>query len=239
MKYGILFLIVGAIFAYYGFHTGGWGWLLLWPALSFLIVACGYLGLGAKVFGKRRNGTIAWYAFVYLAPYLVYTWAVWHLSRILSTEDCYNEISPGLYIGRRALAHELPPDIEAVVDLTAEFPEPADVRTGRRYLCLPTLDASVPTDGRFKALLETVIRISEPTYIHCAEGHGRSGTLAAAVLLCKGLATDVDEATIRLQQVRPRVRLKARQKALVSRVCFDLLKEAGSANKVDRRLGTG
>ena len=40
-------------------------------------------------------GTIAWYVFPYTLPYLLYTWAIGHLSRILGREDCYNEISPG------------------------------------------------------------------------------------------------------------------------------------------------
>ncbi len=227
VKFGILFLIVSGVFAYYGYLIGGWGWLLWWPALSFLTVACGYLGLEAKIFGKRTDGTIAWHVLPYLLPYLLYTWAIWHLSRILRREDCYNEISPGIYIGRRVLAYELPQHVKAIVDLTAEFPEPAGVRIGRQYLCLPTLDAGVPTDSEFKALLDTVMRISEPMYIHCAEGHGRSGTLAAAVLLLKGLAKDVEEAVIKLQAMRPAIRLKEKQKALVRRVCPDLLKESG------------
>ncbi len=66
VKYGILFLIVSRVFAYYGYLIGGWGWLLWWPALSFSTVACGYLGLGAKIFGKRTDGTIAWHVFPYL-----------------------------------------------------------------------------------------------------------------------------------------------------------------------------
>ena len=66
VKYGILFLIVSGVFAYYGYLIGGWGWLLWWPALSFSTVACGYLGLGAKIFGKRTDGTIAWHVFPYL-----------------------------------------------------------------------------------------------------------------------------------------------------------------------------
>lgn len=225
MKYGTLFLGLGGILAFYGYLNGGWGWLLLWPAGSFSIVACGYFGLGARVFGKRSDGTIAWYGLVFLLPYLIYTWAIWHLSRIIIKEDCYNEISPGLYVGRRALPHELSPHIQAIVDLTAEFLEPAGVRAGRQYLCLPTLDGSVPADVGFKHLLETVMRISEPTYIHCAQGHGRSGTLAAAVLLHKGLARDVEEAITKLQKARPGIRLSKPQKALVGRVCGGLPEE--------------
>ncbi len=221
MKYGIVFLLVAGILIYYGGLIGGWGWLLLWPALSFSIVALAYLGSGVKVFGKRRDGTIAWYSLVGLLPYFLFVWAVWHLLRLVRSEPSCHEIRPGLYVGRRPFAHELPPQIEVIVDLTAEFPEPAAVRSGRRYLCLPTLDALVPSDSDFRNLLEEILPISQPMYIHCAEGHGRSGTLAAAILVLEGLAQDVDEAITKLQAVRPGIGLRKEQKALVTRVCGD------------------
>ena len=95
MKYGFLFLLLGGLLAYYGILLGRWGWLLLWPALSFCIVASGYLGLGARVFSKRTDGTIAWFTLVVLFPYFLYAWTIWHCSRLLRSEDCYNEIYPG------------------------------------------------------------------------------------------------------------------------------------------------
>ena len=72
MKYGVLFLTIGVLFAYYAFLVGSWGWLLLWPALSFSSVALAYLGLGARVFGKRADGTIAPLALLALFPYFLY-----------------------------------------------------------------------------------------------------------------------------------------------------------------------
>ncbi len=211
MKLGALLLLAGGLLFYYGIQIGGFGVALFWPGLSFSAVASGYLGLGPRVFGKRPDGTIAWYALLSLLPYFAYTWALWHLVRLVSREDCYNRISPEFFLGRRPLARELPPEVAAVVDLTAEFPEPEGVRTGRDYVCVPTLDATVPAD--FEALIERVLRLSPPTYIHCAQGHGRSGTLAAALLLANGTAKDADEAIATVRKARPGVRLNGRQKA--------------------------
>lgn len=212
MKLGVLLLLMGGFF-YYGIQVGGFGVTLFWPGLSFSIVAIGYFGLGPRVFGKRPDGTIAWYALVALFPYFVYTWVVWHLVRLLSGEDCYNRVSPELYLGRRALAHELPPEVTTVVDLTSEFPEPKGVRTGRHYICVPTLDADVSSN--FEALVEKILDLSPPIYIHCAQGHGRSGTLVAALLMAKGTAKDADEAMSLVRTARPDVRLNARQKAFL------------------------
>ena len=155
---------------------------------------------------------------VVLFPYFLYAWTIWHLSRLLRSEDCYNEICPGLYVGRRAFASELPKDVRAVADLTAEFAEPREVRDGRRYLCLPTLDASVPPETEFREFVQAILSESGPTYLHCAEGHGRSGMVAAALLVSKGRATDLEDAVAQLREARPGIRLNQRQAALVARV---------------------
>ena len=105
-----------------------------------------------------------------------------------------------------------------MADLTAEFAEPRAVRDGRRYLCLPTLDASVPPDAEFREFVQAVLRESGPTYLHCAEGHGRSGMVAAALLMSKGLATDLEDAVTQLRNARPGIRLNERQAVLVARV---------------------
>jgi protein-tyrosine phosphatase len=48
-----------------------------------------------------------------------------------------------------------------------------------------------------KALLEA------PVYVHCALGHGRTGTIVIAYLLTRGLEKDVDCALNRLRRSRP------------------------------------
>ncbi len=213
VRLGAFLLLVGGLFFHYGMQLGGWGIALFWPGLSFSVVATGYVGLGPRVFGKRRDGTIAPYALLLLLPYFIYAWVVWRLVRLLSREDCYNRISPEFYLGRRPLPRELPREVAAVVDLTAEFPEPEGVRTGREYICAPTLDASVPSD--FEELVERVLDLPSPTYVHCAQGHGRSGTLVAALLMAIGTAREVDEAISIVRKARPGVRLNALQKAFL------------------------
>lgn len=125
------------------------------------------------------------------------------------------EAAPGLWLGRRCYARELPPDIRTVVDLTAEFAEPSTVRAGRSYLCLPTLDASIPTVVAFGELVESIARSDAPVYIHCALGHGRSATVMVAALVAKGIDTSLAAAEQRVKAARPSIEINAVQHALL------------------------
>jgi protein-tyrosine phosphatase len=55
-------------------------------------------------------------------------------------------------------------------------------------------------------------------YIHCAVGHGRSATVAAAVLLARGLAANPREAVALLRRSRPLVRLTRVQRCVLERL---------------------
>jgi protein-tyrosine phosphatase len=192
-------------------------WLLLWPAVSFALVAAAYGGAGPRVFGKRPNGTLAAWAVGLLLPYLGLTWLLWHLLRLLSRERCCHEIVPGVWLGRRALNHELPAGIELIVDLTAEFPRPPGPAAGRAYVCLPTLDATAPGEEGFRELVRRLTAWPSPVYVHCAAGHGRSATVVAGLLLARGLAADARQAEATLRRIRPGVRLNRAQRALLER----------------------
>jgi protein-tyrosine phosphatase len=48
-------------------------------------------------------------------------------------------------------------------------------------------------------------------YIHCAQGHGRTGMFAAAVLLSSGQAATPEEALRLVTSARPGVRLSGDQ----------------------------
>ncbi len=150
-----------------------------------------------------------------MLPYLFLCWLVWGITRIVSREDCSNEIVPGLHVGRRPLAHEVPGEVTLVVDLTAEFPEIKEVMKGREYLVIPTLDGTPPHTVAFSEAAAYVSAWKSPVYIHCAEGHGRAATFAAAVLLTRGLAGNVENALEILKKARPAVRLKPRQRKLL------------------------
>lgn len=245
MKYAALFLTLGPALVIEACACRGLYWLLLWPGISLTLVGLGYLWLGPGVFGKRADGQLAWYSVVLLFPYLLAAWAIWHMARIVGREDCYNQAAPGLLVGRRPRSHELPSDVSLVVDLTAEFIECRAVRTGRRYLAAPVLDTGVMDDDAFLALVRDVAEWPGAVYIHCAQGHGRTGTLAAAVLLARGHCDSVDAALAQLRAARPRLALGKAQLQFVRRVCQQLLPASGVAavarlpNPELARLDTG
>jgi len=144
LRTGVVFLALSGSIAWVGWDAGGWGQLAYWPAGSLALVASGYFGLGAAIFGKRPDGSLSIGRGLLLLPYLVLAWSVWHLSRKLGEIPPWQQLTESIVIGRRLLPHEVPERVTAVVDLTSEFPEPAGVRRNRVYLCSPILDRSVP-----------------------------------------------------------------------------------------------
>lgn len=216
MKNGLLFLVCATLLILLAFRFGGLAWLCLWPAISFAIVAIGYLKSGASVFGKRNDGTIGAVQLVLLFPFLVYTWTVWHIVRSLSTESPRHELTPGFWIGRRLLARELPDNVDVVVDLTCEFHEPQFIRSTRQYVACPILDAGVPSVAALRHVVDVICAQEGIVYLHCAQGHGRTGLVAAAVLLQKRLAVSSDSAIEMIRSRRPGMRLNHVQRAALS-----------------------
>ncbi len=49
---------------------GGWGWLLLWIAISLASQAMAYAGMGSIVFWKK-DGRLPWPVRIMLAPYMI------------------------------------------------------------------------------------------------------------------------------------------------------------------------
>lgn len=218
IRFGWMQVILGLALLACALALGGWAWVLAWPAIAVLSVGLGYLALGPGVFGKRGDGTLRLPHFVLLFPYHVVAWLRVQWDAVLKREDPWNEVAPGLYLGRMiSRPSDLPPDVRVIVDLTSEFAMPESVRRGRTYHCLPTLDTSVPTYDAFAALALALAPHDGPIYVHCAAGHGRSATFAAALLVARGIATDVEDAEARLRARRPAVHLHRGQKQLVQR----------------------
>ena len=68
-RYGVAFAVFAVALIYNAWHYRGWAWLLLWPALSFAIVAAGYLVLGPRVMGKSAVGDFHWWSHALLLPF--------------------------------------------------------------------------------------------------------------------------------------------------------------------------
>jgi protein-tyrosine phosphatase len=221
MKHGLGFTICGLALAVLAVQSWPWGALYLWPAISFLLVGAAYLGLGVGIFGKRPDGSLTWWSYVLLGPYLLYAWCIWRLLVVFfSREGCCHEVSPGLWLSRRPVPADLPESVRLVVDLTSEFPSAVAATTG--YLALPILDASVPGRAEFLSLVERLAAEPQPLLIHCAQGHGRTGTLAIAILIRRGLAPNVDDALAQIRRIRPGVSLNRSQRAFLAQIAGEL-----------------
>lgn len=211
MVFALVFAAFSALLLAPAVSRGGWAWSLAWPAASFALVALAYAGAGPRVFGKRADGAVGPLHRLALLPFLLLVGAVWHASRLAARGPAWCEVAPGVLIGRRLLSGELPPGVGLVIDLTAEFAEPTAVRTAAAYRSLPTLDAGLSDPTAFRMLVEEASDFPGTIYIHCAQGHGRTGMFAAAVLLARGLAANPADAVAGIRRVRPGIRLKPAQ----------------------------
>lgn len=208
-----------ALMLYASLCLAGGGYPLLWPVLILVLIGAAYAAPGAAVFGKRAAGSLPPWTWVLLLPYLAFTWGIWKLKRKVSKEPFYNEVAPGLWVGRRVLGEELPEGVQVIADVTCESAEPSTALRVCEYRSLPTLNYSVPQRAPFEALVADLAG-REGVYIHCAQGHGRSATLAAGVLLRKGLAQTWEDAVGMVVAARPKVHLEPCQEQFL-RALYD------------------
>ena len=215
MKYGVLFAIVAVLLAGSAILHGGWRLLLLWPAISFGVVAIGYLYFGPIIYGKTSQGVLSIFMQLVLLPFLLYLWSVWYALRLVKREPALNQLTDKVYIGRRLLSHEFPDKIDHVVDLTCEFSEPKALRSCS-YYSYPILDGFAPSADKLRQWVGEVAMLPGTVFIHCAEGHGRTGLFAAALLLTTGHSKTPDEALQLIRSKRPRVRLGGHQQSVLN-----------------------
>lgn len=180
---------------------------VLWLGVSLALLLLAYAVMRPGLFGKRPDGTLPWWAWPTMGPVIVVLLALWHVARWLSWEPCCHEVAPGVWLGRRPLAEELPAGVTMVVDLIAELPAAPGVAAGREYVCLPVLDTTAPPLGELCQLLDRLEAHRGGVYIHCAQGRGRSALVAAALLMRRGIASSPREAVEILKRVRAMVSL--------------------------------
>lgn len=219
MFYGIFFLtlsiLLGSLPVQYG---SGVSLSAIWPAVAFLVVSVAYLGSRANLLGKRADGSVSPIHQIVLLPYFLLIQGVWHFARLCSSEPAVQEIAPGIWIGRRLLAREIPGDVQVVIDLTSEFAEPLLLRTVAYYVSIPVLDAMTPGTDQFVSGIRRVAELPGKIFIHCAQGHGRTTMFAALLLITKGFAKNADDALEQIRTVRPKARLNRHQRRFLELV---------------------
>ncbi|MFM2415955.1 MAG: hypothetical protein RL385_678 [Pseudomonadota bacterium] len=235
---GAVFFSLSGAFAAVTGTLGGRAWLLAWPASSLAIISAGYLWLGPWVVGKRKDGTLSWYTALLLLPYLSAAELAWYIVRVMGHEAPWHEVTHGLFLGRRVQHWELPARVALVIDMTAEFVEPTEVRHGRKYLCIPALDASAPRADRLADGIAKALGVEGNIYVHCAAGHGRSAMAMAVLLVARGEAPDVEAAIVRMQTTRVSVALRTTQRRVAEEAVAilrarGLVRPAGKARNRD------
>lgn len=197
-----------------------WRLGMAWFAATCAVVAIAYLVNSPEVFGKRTDGRLRLLNQLTLLPYLLYALALWHLLRLVSREAPVNDLVENICIGRRLLRRKTPADLDLIIDLAAELPR---THAAPGYLSLPILDAGVP-DHESLRLAIAAISDSKRAYIHCAQGHGRTATFAACVLISRGMSASA--AIARIHAARPRAHLNRVQRDFVQWFATELLRES-------------
>ena len=205
-RYGAGALVCMAI----GTLTAPVGLMLFWPGVSLAIVCAAYLSIGPRIY-RKTNGKPGLDARILMAPYLAGLW----ISRMYyrareGGQSAGCEIVPGLIVGRVCTRREASAMIDdglvAVLDLTAEHAEtPAFRRLA--YHNVQILDLTQPTLAQLSDAARVAGRAMRDgtVYVHCGLGYSRSAIVAAAVLLARGIASDVDEACRMVEAARPNV----------------------------------
>ncbi|MBN9121198.1 MAG: dual specificity protein phosphatase family protein [Planctomycetes bacterium] len=227
VPYGFVFTVLAAVAAFAAVLASG----PLWPlriagavaALSFVLVAVAYFGAGPRLLFKRASGRRHPAAWLVHGAYFALTALSYRLTVLYFREAAFVEVAPNVFLGRRLTPREArradAPAWVAVLDLAAELPEPLALCERENYRSLPVLDATAMSLAQLRDAVEWVKRhaASGPVYVHCALGHGRSATVAAAYLLAVGLAADAKGAAKRLRELRSGVRLHRAQRGLLAR----------------------
>lgn len=204
-----LYTTLGLVLIAASWGLGGAAWWLLWPALSVLMVASAYAGVGAALFQKDAEGRTSGAARWLLWPY--------HLGARISAAAFTRGLGPspvvdGVSLGRLADGASA----EAVVDLAAELPAPSHPD----WRALPSLDLLPPApEVLVEAARHIEARVDEgrAVLVCCALGFSRSAAAVATWLVGTGRASDVDGALATVRQARPRVVLGAGERAAIER----------------------
>jgi protein-tyrosine phosphatase len=206
---------MGNLYRYYLFGAGllsaaalalgGWALALVWPALGLAMAAGAYFGWTAELF-RKENGRLPLSSRCLLAPLLLGHWlSLRHYQR---RTDAWNEVVPGLWMGRRLNEREARQAVRlgvtAVLDLTAEFSEPAAFRTVS-YLNLPVPDLTAPGPEALRAAVAFIQRERDrgTVYVHCKIGYSRSAAVVGAYLRAAGIAPDPAGAIALMRRARP------------------------------------
>ncbi len=191
-----------------------------WVSFAFAIVACAYFFKKPNIFRKSVDGRIPNYISWLLWPFLV---SVQLYNAIVRKRDAtlpIQEISPGLFIGRRLLPSDVhlleSLKIDAILDVTSEFNslQWSVSDSEMTYLNIPVLDHQSPNQQDIIKAINWINKhrnSNKSVLVHCALGRGRSVLIVAAYLLAKYPEKTVREVLESITNIRHTARLNMDQ----------------------------
>ena len=208
--FGVLMAAISFVFAYAGLALQGFGYILLWPAIDFFLLSWAYCFKGSSghvLMGKNEEtGQIGWANFLLFLPWHALYYASWRIKHLLRGEHVYDSVGHGMYVGRLPIhfPEHFPVDCQVIVDLTGEMSAVKASLKGRRYYNAGCIDRLMPDPVALEGIARTLLKEREDVgmYIHCANGHGRSGVFAAIMLVSRGVVEDLDDAKKYLKEKR-------------------------------------
>lgn len=112
--------------------------------------------------------------------------------------------------------------VAVVVDLRAESTACAAEHSELVWVQIPLSDhADQPEDDLFREAIVAVVeayRLGQKVAFHCGGGKGRTGTVAAGVLLELGLCQTLVEAEAMAKSIRPVINIKPDQRLSLARL---------------------
>lgn len=199
----LAYAVLVVVFAALAWRGGVASVLFAWLAAVSAVLAFAYATGNPSIHGKRADGSFPWLRRVLLAPHYATLYLVWHVRRLLTGERAWDEIAPGLYLGRWPRRVDCPKEVTMMVDLTAELPR-AGV-AGCEYVLVPTLDGCPPRVEDIDELAHRIAAHDGVVYVHCAFGHGRSAAVVAAALTLRGTHGSLEEVVRHMRARRPGV----------------------------------
>lgn len=210
MSYRHLLTLLGLLLIAVGLFERGWSLIAFWLGYDFLALGIAHARRFNQIFGKRAGGSLPVWSWLIFLPLFLYTAVVSHIARIVSRESAFNTVTKDLVIGRRLIPGELNEEFANYIDLTAEFAEPKAIRRSAAYLSFPILDGSAPDPRILHDFLDR-LRPGK-TFVHCAQGHGRTGLFAVAYMLKSRSVRTVEDGLKTLQSIRPGIHLNKTQR---------------------------
>ena len=232
VAFGTLGIVLAAMATRQALHAEGAAWLAVAVeaqcALCLIVLSILYAmrSAGVDVEGLARGSVASWAIRIVLLPYMALGAFSLYLSRWFDRGGLLNPIATGLFVGRLPFPSERDvlraAGIDAVLNLCWEFPALSGIARDARFeaIRIPILDGAAPTDCQFDEAVRWVAsRRAEgrTVLIHCAQGHGRTATLASAVLVRLGMAGNLGDALAMVRAVRPLAQPSRAQEAALRR----------------------